>query len=127
MEARNEEVQGKQLEIQAAEEQMQRLEASIKESGAATDKVQKEYNALSEKVRRAGWVEGGGSRRSCDSNHIYTRQTASRPAWLSAVMTAGCAWLSPITVPLGKWMLPDSTRQSSCTMIWRSSCTKTAS
>lgn len=35
---------------QFAHTQLQQLEARIKEASAATDKVQKEYNALSEKV-----------------------------------------------------------------------------
>ena len=55
-------MRSKQAEVQAAEEQVVRLEAGIKEAKAATDKVQKEYNALSEKVRggrgktwRADW------------------------------------------------------------------------
>ncbi|KIZ06593.1 Coiled-coil domain-containing protein [Monoraphidium neglectum] len=50
VEARTTEARSKQVEIQAAEEQVARLEGGIKEAKAATDKVQKEYNALSEKV-----------------------------------------------------------------------------
>lgn len=43
-------VRTKQLDIAGAEEQVAKLEGLLKEAKAATDKVQKEYNALSEKV-----------------------------------------------------------------------------
>jgi hypothetical protein len=44
-------VRTKQLDIAGAEEQVARLEGLLKEAKGATDKVQKEFNALSEKVR----------------------------------------------------------------------------
>lgn len=43
-------VRTKQLDIAGAEEQVARLEGVLKEAKEATDKVQKEYNALCEKV-----------------------------------------------------------------------------
>jgi hypothetical protein len=46
-------VRTKQLDIAGAEEQVARLEGLLKEAKGATDKVQKEFNALSEKVRAA--------------------------------------------------------------------------
>jgi F0F1-type ATP synthase epsilon subunit len=49
-------VRTKQLDIAGAEEQVARLEGLLKEAKGATDKVQKEFNALSEKVSKAGQV-----------------------------------------------------------------------
>jgi len=43
-------VQAKQLDISGAEEQAARLEGMLKDAKSTTDRVQKEYNALSEKV-----------------------------------------------------------------------------
>jgi FPC/CPF motif-containing protein YcgG len=43
-------VRTKQLDIAGAEEQVARLEGLLKEAKGATDKVQKEFNTLSEKV-----------------------------------------------------------------------------
>ncbi|KAF6263859.1 hypothetical protein COO60DRAFT_1457868 [Scenedesmus sp. NREL 46B-D3] len=50
VEAKNMEVRTKQLDIAGAEEQVARLEGLLKEAKSATDKVQKEFNALSEKL-----------------------------------------------------------------------------
>lgn len=58
VEARTTEMRSKQAEVAAAEEAVARLEAGIKDAKAATDKVQKEYNALSEKVGARGSWEG---------------------------------------------------------------------
>ncbi len=44
-------MRAKQLDVTATEEQVQKLEAMLKEAKTASDKVQKECNALSEKVR----------------------------------------------------------------------------
>uniref|UniRef100_A0A383VEV0 Cilia- and flagella-associated protein 58 central coiled coil domain-containing protein n=1 Tax=Tetradesmus obliquus TaxID=3088 RepID=A0A383VEV0_TETOB len=52
VEAKNMEVRTKQLDIAGAEEQVARLEGLVKEAKGATDKVQKEFNALSEKVSK---------------------------------------------------------------------------
>jgi hypothetical protein len=48
-------VRTKQLDIAGAEEQVARLEGLLKEAKGATDKVQKEFNALSEKVRSSSY------------------------------------------------------------------------
>eukprot|EP00882_Tetradesmus_deserticola_P031111 GHRQ01035164.1.p1 GENE.GHRQ01035164.1~~GHRQ01035164.1.p1 ORF type:complete len:612 (+),score=349.69 GHRQ01035164.1:203-1837(+) len=52
VEAKNMEVRTKQLDIAGAEEQVARLEGLLKEAKGSTDKVQKEFNALSEKVSK---------------------------------------------------------------------------
>lgn len=44
-------VREKQLEVTAAEEQVFKLEGMLKDAKCTTDKVQKECNALSERVR----------------------------------------------------------------------------
>lgn len=43
-------VRAKQLDIAGVEEQMAKLDSMLKEARGQTDKVQKEYNAMSEKV-----------------------------------------------------------------------------
>lgn len=43
-------VRTKQMDIAGAEEQVAKLEGLLKEAKTATEKVQKEYNTLSEKV-----------------------------------------------------------------------------
>jgi hypothetical protein len=48
-------VRTKQLDIAGAEEQVARLEGLVKEAKGATDKVQKEFNALSEKASEELW------------------------------------------------------------------------
>lgn len=44
-------MRSKQLDIAGVEEQMAKLDSMLKEARAQTDKVQKEYNTMSEKVR----------------------------------------------------------------------------
>lgn len=44
-------MRSKQLDIAGVEEQVAKLDNMLKEARAQTDKVQKEYNAMSEKVR----------------------------------------------------------------------------
>jgi hypothetical protein len=43
-------VRAKQLDIAGVEEQMAKLDSMLKEARAQTDKVQKDYNTMSEKV-----------------------------------------------------------------------------
>lgn len=43
-------VRAKQLDIAGVEEQMSKLDSMLKEARSQTDKVQKEYNVMSEKV-----------------------------------------------------------------------------
>jgi hypothetical protein len=43
-------VRAKQLDITGIEEQMAKLDGMLKEARTQTEKVQKEYNAMSEKV-----------------------------------------------------------------------------
>jgi hypothetical protein len=44
-------VRAKQLDIAGVEEQMAKLDSMLKEARTQTEKVQKEYNGMSEKVR----------------------------------------------------------------------------
>lgn len=53
-------VRTKQLDIAGAEEQVARLEGLVKEAKGATDKVQKEFNALSEKASEGCSCNGLG-------------------------------------------------------------------
>jgi hypothetical protein len=43
-------VRAKQLDIAGVEEQMAKLDSMLKEARGQTEKVQKEYNTMSEKV-----------------------------------------------------------------------------
>jgi hypothetical protein len=48
-------VRAKQLDISGVEEQMAKLDSMLKEARAQTEKVQKEYNTMSEKVIVTCW------------------------------------------------------------------------
>lgn len=80
--------------------QVERLEASIKEARAAADKVQKEYNALSEKAR----ARGGGVLRGLRSLAVGWRGVCAAPqAEACQSAAAAPAGLTLLTCP---WHLP---------------------